>query len=366
MARNKRYPKRYREYRGRRRRGNLVLKLIIGLLVLILLAFLIFTLVLGGGVEYTDEGVRLILPWRENTGEEPGGNETPSGDKPPVFIIEDPEEEPDESQSGSQVPTAPEKIGAVEVSVSQLVSDGAADVAQAGGNTLVVTMKGSGGKADWYSETAWAGLTPEEGAAVAEAVSALDREGELHLVARVVCFRDPELAAQHIGGPLRTQGGNMWYDSRGLRWVSPASAEAREYLIRLCLELADMGFDEILLECAGYPYFGEVHVLATDELRPEDRSAPVETFLREVKAALAERGVLMSLLVTQDMAVGADDNSGITPELLARYADRVWVGPLEGVNYAEIAATAPFAGRIVLLNGDPGQGSWADIYGISK
>ena len=355
MARK--YPKRYHEYRGRRRGGNPVLKIIIALLVLILLAFLVFMVLLGGRVEYTDEGVRLVLPWTEEQPNQPDEPVDPPSPSSPIIVIEDPDE-PTQEPASEPEPEV-ESIGAVEVTDIDLIEGRAASlVTEAGGNALVVEMKDSGGRVYWDSKTALPGAFADprgvatDKSAVRAAIQALAEEGSLYLVARVNCFRDQVLVANKVGGPLMTKGGNMWYDSHGLRWVSPASEEVRTYLIQLCLELAALGFDEILLDCAGYPYFGEVHVLATDALRPEDLSGPVEQFWRELKAALAAENVRMSVLVNEDMALGSDEHSGITPDLLGRYADRVWAPALTEGSYD---------GSIVVVGGTAADGNWADI-----
>lgn len=361
---NKKYPKRYHEYRGRRRNGTGA-KIVLGLVALILLACLVFLVILGGRVEYTDDGVRIVMPWNE---EKPGGSEPDDPDTPPVIIVEDPDESesvtPEQPSPEPEPDPHPALIGAVEVTQDEVLNGTAADkVRAAGGDTLVVEMKNDAGELYWRSETADPALVAGD---LTAAVEALAAEGELYLVARVVCFRDPAMADAKQGGPLVTRGGVGWYDYYGLRWVSPAAQEARDYLIRLCLELAAMGFNEVLLECAGYPFFGETHVLATDELRPEDLSAPVETFLSEMKSALSGENVWMSLLITEEMAVGEDAFSGLTPELMILYADRVWVKQPEGVDYTTDPRSEPIAGRLVIVDGAAGDGSWARVGWIAR
>lgn len=354
----KQYYKKYNQYRGRRKRGSLLLKIIIGILVLILLACLVFMVILGGRVEYTDEGVRIVMPWSE---ESPVPSDDPVVSTPPL-VIESPEPTPEPTPEPEPVL---ENIGAVEVTLAQLVGGTAAQVAADGGaNAVVVEMKTSTGGLNWSSAAADRGLSAQEGAAVAAAMTDLAENSELYLVARVTCFQDPAAVGKYPGSALLTRGGNVWYDYYGMNWVSPADPVVRNDLIQLCLELAALGFDEILLEHAGYPYFGETGVLATNDLRPEDLSAPVGVFLQELKSALAEEGVGMSLLVTADMAVGADALSGITPEVLARYADRVWVEALSGLDDTRQEAIAPFADKLVILGGSAGDGNWAKIPAI--
>ena len=78
----KQYPKRYHEYRGRRPGGSVVLKIIIVLLVLVILACVAFFGFLGGRVEYTDDGVRIVTPWGEDP---PAVSAQPSD---PIIIVE--------------------------------------------------------------------------------------------------------------------------------------------------------------------------------------------------------------------------------------------------------------------------------------
>ena len=251
----------------------------------------------------------------------------------------------------------PETIGAIEVSVESLLDGTAAGlVAEAGGNTLVVELKESSGKVYWDSRAALPGALADADGKVTAAVRELAEQEELYLVARVVCFRDQVMAAAEGGSPLMTRGGNVWYDTRGLRWVSPASRQVRDYMIDLCLELADLGFDEILLDCAGYPWFGETHVLATDERRPENFADAVEGFWYELKKALDGRDVLLSAVANNSVTHGIDEFSGMTPNLLRDYADRVWAQSLP--------QDSILADRLVLVDGTAADGNWADIHPI--
>lgn len=337
-----------------------MLKIIIALLALVLLACLIFLVFLGGRVEYTDEGVRIVMPWSEKAPDPSGEPSSSSDATPPIIVIdpEEPSEEPEPSPEPEPEPEVrPETIGAVQVTRDELIHGTAAEaVSAAGGNALVVEMKSSAGEVYWMSRSTF--LVPAaEAGAVTEAIQVLAEQDELYLVARVSCFRDEAMAETQTGSALMTKGGNVWYDLHGVGWVSPASETARTYLIDLCLELAALGFDEILLEYAGYPYFGETHVLATDDLRPEDLSQPVGQFWQELKTALTAQSMFLSVLVTEEMAGGTEPYSGITPELMAQYADRVWV-----YLPADSAAVSPvIADRLVHVGGSETGGSWADM-----
>lgn len=344
----------YNEYRRpRKKRGNPLLKIVVILLLLVLAAFLVFSKVLGGSVKIVDGKLDFILPGSQT--ERPSADPEES-ETPPLVIIE-PSEEPTWTVDPEEPDPVPQVISAIEVSVEGLL-DGTAvqQAADAGANAVVVTMKPTSG------ELAWSG----EDTAVSDAVQVLAQESELHLVARVACFRDQALVKAGTGGPLTTPSGRGWYDYYGMRWVSPVSDEVRAYLIRLCIELCDMGFDEILLEFAGYPYFGETHVLGTNELRPEDLAAPVERFWQEMSTALSETDILLSALVADETVAGTDEHSGIGPELLAQYADRVWVraGETDCVTPLEQAGMEWAALRIVYIGGTEEDVSRAEMKNV--
>ena len=121
-----------------------------------------------------------------------------------------------------------------------------------------------------------------------------------------------------------------------------------------------MGFDEILLDSAGYPDFGEVNVLAVGENRPEDRTVPVSAFWARLSGELEEKGVALSIQTTEDALRGDNAFSGATAAGMAQYAARVWLpAPVKGSDYASILANAGMdntAARVVVK--DAASGSW--------
>ena len=255
----------YQEYRGRGGgRGRMVLLFIIALLAVLLAAGTAFYLLVD--IEYTPNGMVIHWPWvQESEAPQP----TPTA--PPLPSVSVEVVDPSPSVEPTPTPTPEpvyEPIAAVTVTTAQLRDGSAAQaVAAAGGNALVVEMKGIKGRLAWQSETALAAALWANAAdnLTAQAVGELAENSDLYLVARIQCFRDPLMASGWVGS-LMTRGGNLWHDAQGVGWSSPASREAVDYLSALCLELAEMGFDEILLDSASYPDFGEVNVLATGEI----------------------------------------------------------------------------------------------------
>ena len=353
----------YREYRGRGGARS-VLIFIIVLLAVLFIAGVAFMIVMGDYINYTPNGMEINLPWRHQEPSAP-----PEFSDPVVIESDDTVVTVEPTPDPTPTPTPElqyEPLTAVTVTANQLRNGTAAQVvASAGGSALVVEMKASNGKLVWQSQTELSASLHVNAANndMAVIIQDLAQNGDLYLVARVHCFRDPVLANAWIG-PLMSRRGRIWYDFYGVSWSSPAHQETVDYLSALCLELADMGFDEILLDDAGYPCLGEVNALATDDNRPEDRTVPVAAFLQRISGELKEKGVRLSVYAYEEL-LSEDDKvySGMTAAVLAQGAGRVWLDKQVDREYYESILSAAgldnLAARVVAPAADAAEGrSW--------
>lgn len=356
----------YSEYHGRSGgRARTVLLFIIALLAVLLAAGAAFMAFMNPYVEYTDDGIKIHWPWVQESETPPPIASDPLEvvSDPIVDVTIEPSQEVEPSPTPSPEPQyAP--IGAVTVTTAQLRNGAAAQtVAFAGGTALVVEMKDMYGKLAWQSQAPLAATlgTNASDNLTAQAVQTLAQTTDLYLVARIDCFQDPVLARNRVGS-LMTLRGNVWYDVLGLGWTSPANQQTADYLSALCGELADMGFDEILLANAGYPNAGETHVLATSDNRPADLTIPVAAFLERLSGELEERGVTVSVCTDETLNPDSAVLSGLTAEVLANHAGRVWLdGNANAQQYEALLTAAGWedtAPRLVVKNALTGAGSW--------
>ena len=304
-------------YRGRRG-GSWVLKVLILLLVILLAAGVLFYFFLGNYIQYTDDGVRLVLPWSEKA---------PVEEAPPV-VSDMVVEEPEETVSVPPVEEVPlRRLEAVEVSPDEVMA-GAADekVKTAGGNALVVRVKTVEGHLAWDSRAELAVAAELTGSEdFRAAVAALAEADELYLVARMNVFQDLWMCVHDKSMALTTAAGKLWYDTYGMPWLSPANAEAWQYVVQLCLELAEMGFDEILMEYAGFPAKGKLSAVAAGVNYPASgRDAVMSQWMGELTGALEGTGVRLSVRVKEGELAQTEGASGWTAESLA-LADRIWM-----------------------------------------
>ena len=312
-------------YRGRRTVTDILRLIAIVLAVLVVLA-VAAAFYLQKYLVYTDDGVRLELPPFLQTlrgeQEEPGGSAS-LPDPGDVSVVV----EPDGSRSEPE-PGAPERPGfALQVTLSQVL-DGtaAARLEESGAQALILEMKAPSGQLGWYSGLREA--VRSEVNAPQSNNEALKRfnAGEVYTVARVCCFRDDSAPYFHNKQALR-RGNYNWRDELGLRWLSPANETAQAYIAALCGELGELGFDEIVLEQFHFPVRGNLeNINRGEDYDPAAFAEQVEALLTQIQGALEPYGTRLSLRFTEDVLTG-QAGSGVTAELLDRFAFRLWSEP---------------------------------------
>ena len=79
------------------------------------------------------------------------------------------------------------------------------------------------------------------------------KDHNIYTIARIVCFKDPILAAARPELALTKPDGKPVTDANGLAWVNPYRQEVWEYLTELAEMAADLGFDEIQYDYVRFP-----------------------------------------------------------------------------------------------------------------
>ena len=214
----------------------------------------------------------------------------------------------------------------------EALSDGTAEdrLAEAGAQAALFDMKGDDGSLAYVSALDLAvragasSADPDRNAAIRELNG---REG-LYTVARVSCFKDDKLSDADRSLNITTNSGYRWTDPEGLKWSSPTSQTVRQYVAGVCAELAALGFDEILLDNAGYPTQGNLGYIKPGAAYDRAQfSAVIGEFYKEVEEALSDYPeVRLSVATDRDtLEKGKDERSGQTVAALAQSADRLWV-----------------------------------------
>ena len=318
---------RYGGYRGRRTGRDFLKYLIAALVVLVVvLAAILFFSPERPKQPEEPEVPEQSLPLEE----EPGAAE--------------PDEEPEPEPEPMPEPE-PAAMAALGLELGQVLDGSWKSVlTEHGANALVLNMKPDDGSLNWDSDRNVQDSAEER---VNDRLRALN-SGEVYTIARMSCFRD-ELLANTYEYCIHSNSGYRWKDFGGMHWVSPASAGVQEHLVNLTVELAELGFDEILLDNCGYPQdgSGEMGWIKRGEVYdPENLDKVIGGFLEKLHAAVEPYGTVISIrtnaVVVQDVS-GA--KTGLTGGVLEEYADRIWISELDtDAPLAEILAEAGVSG----------------------
>lgn len=347
----------YDTYRGRKSASDWLKGIALVLAILVVLALAV--LLLGQKyISYTDNGLRVELPFFQSEQKKGDPGNISVIDQEPGSDTGDSSEQDDPSQEEQQ-PQAQASAAAVSVPLSALLDGSAAQLVQEqGGDSVVVDMKNDQGQLGWSSQQALASSV--QSAAQDEQVNQKLQtwnQGDVYTVARLSCFRD-EAVGRQMEYTLRTGSGYRWMDEEEMHWSDPSNQRVQDYLVGLMTELAQMGFDEIVLDHCGYPTQADGS-LGNIRYGSQPVDQVMNAFLAKAAQALEPYGTKLSLKVSQEQADGQDTNSGLTPQSINQYAQRIWVAGEEQTVLPALTAAGmeSLSQRLVLCTQAFSQGS---------
>lgn len=147
------------------------------------------------------------------------------------------------------------------------------------------------------------------------------REQGMYLVADVTCLLDSAIVRHYMGTCLSTATGAPLTTESGY-WMDPYNTEYREYLVELCTELINMGFDEIMFSYASHPAVTDVVYSQTMSTPPTAESA-ISSFAIYMEKALGDICPL-GLRVSYEALNGGVGSNGQNMEVLGKVFDRIY------------------------------------------
>lgn len=353
----------YQSYRGRRSVGTWIA---IILLVLILVAACAF-LYAQYNASYADDGrIYLELPYFGKVylpmpvTPEPEPDEDAEPALPPVqLVVDEPETEPEPEPEPEPV-----VLDHHLVELSALPTDAgdlAGILAPQGANGFVYTVRDDTGAIFWASSTGQAKAVQPEAETDTEILRSLCASEDVLSVARFNVLHDSYYAFANMKDAAICQNGNygyVWYDSRSYHWLEPEKEMARQYVVGLAVECAQLGFDELLLEELCYPTRGNTYKINYGDNTMEKKDA-LALLLTEIRTALEPYGTKVSLLLTQDELDGKEqDASGVDLATLLPLVDCVYTQVTDPAAAQAVLDTAVGEGAeapmLVCMAAEPG------------
>ena len=204
------------------------------------------------------------------------------------------------------------------------------------GNALMFELKKEDGYLAWYSDSATAfsyGLnmaSTDSKEFLTNQISQLKQE-DIYLVAQISACIDGLFGSHCPSVTIKNQYGYDYGDAKGY-YVDPYSPLVRNYIVELCSELYDMGFDEVVLSNVCCPIIDEdddTELYFTGEMSTTPtKVGAVSGFVVNVSDALSERGTdkrLSAYVDTATARVRADSSNGQDGPLFMKVFDRVYL-----------------------------------------
>ena len=196
------------------------------------------------------------------------------------------------------------------------------------GNALVIEVKPASGMLIYNSQVEFALAYGTAGSLdLASLVSELKGgEKEIYLVAELCCLNDSTVPDRYPGVALKTSDAENYTDGSG-GWIDPYSAEYRKYIVELCKELSDMGFDEICLNGIKHPVSeGTAFVYPGTTSANAAPLTACSGFALSVTRSLKSIDAAVSVRLNSDTAFqsGEDTAMGQNAELFFKIFDRVY------------------------------------------
>lgn len=303
-------------YNGYRGRSHSVLKILIGVLAVVLVLLLAALFLLENNQVFSPDGVHL--GGLGQTSQTPA----PENTEPLVVVTVSP------SPTPTPEPTLPAQVLSLPASA---LTDGTAQqqLTEGGASAAVFDMKPDDGKLAYVSDLTLAaqGNSTASDETLNTAIETLNA-GDIYTIARVSCFRDNTVPYYVPTLGVKTNSNYNWRDGGDYRWLSPTSADARQYVTDICVELARLGFDEIMLDNSAYPTDGHLNYIRTGDAYDSSQFETVVTgFYAQVKSALAAYPDVKLSIVTDSatLTAGVNATSGQSVAGMTANADRLWV-----------------------------------------
>ncbi len=141
-------------------------------------------------------------------------------------------------------------------------------------------------------------------------------DNNIHVIARLVCFRDEAFALKNPGLAVKRTDGSLWKEDKKNNkgaWTNPYKEEVWKYNIDIAKEAVSLGFDEIQFDYVRFPTAKASEVSYGENL-PAKADA-ICSFLKLASQELHDLGVSVSADVFGIIAESKSDGENIGQDL---------------------------------------------------
>ena len=303
----------YSSYRGRGSKW----KILIAILLVAVIAVAASVIYLEQFMVYSADGRRqIVLPW-QTEGEEPplADGQGDSEVQPEVdLVVREPESAVPETFTAFSLPARALTMADWQEALAGKPT---------GQEAVAVRLKTSAGTVYFDAASAVSGAV-ETAVDTAAALADLTAREGLYTIASLACLQDFKAANADVESRgLKNTGGYIFYDGNNSLWLDPAKPATREYVCALAREIAELGFDELLLTDFSYPTVGKINKIHYNTDVP--LADNLDLLLSDLSTALESYDILLSVEIPEAViAEGPDSVAGLDLSRLVSRVDRIY------------------------------------------
>jgi hypothetical protein len=162
-------------------------------------------------------------------------------------------------------------------------------------NAVVIDVKGDRGLVAFQSSVPTAAQVGAQNVITMrnakETIAQLHRDN-IYTVARIVVFKDDPLATARPELAVKRNDGSIFRDREHLAWTDPSLPAVWDYNIKIAVEAAQLGFDEIQFDYVRFPDMKGVRFATPNDL--PHRLAAITGFLAEARRQLTPYNVFVA------------------------------------------------------------------------
>lgn len=152
-------------------------------------------------------------------------------------------------------------------------------------------------------------------------------ENNIHVIGRIVCFKDPALAVKRPDLTIKRPDGQVWRENGTTAWINAYNEEAWRYNIDIAKEAIDRGFDEIQFDYVRFPAAKSKEVFFGQNV--PTKADAVCSFLETAKKELHDgKGVTVSADVFGIICESPQDVENIGQDLEKVGKDVDYISPM--------------------------------------
>jgi len=144
----------------------------------------------------------------------------------------------------------------------------------------------------------------------------------IYTIARIAVFKDT-LQAKKFPSRAVKKNGKIWIDKHNTAWIDPNSYKGQNYTLKIAVDAAKNGFDEINFDYIRFPAKKGLQFAKANN--QTNRVAAIEQFLERAKERLRPYGVFISVDIFGYVAWNKTDTYiGQTVTSLAKHTDYIY------------------------------------------